>query len=217
MLTLYVPRSLLGNHATALDRVGPDIPDTGLGALLADYLLNLYRHLPEILPAQLPKLVEATISVILACTMPTPDRLDGARATINQTMFERARQMIKKELHSPNLNPEYLARALGLSRSKLYRMFEGEGGVAHFIQRRRLHDAHALLSSIHERIGLQELAETRGFQDAATFSRAFRREFGYSPRDARDARGTVAQPKVALVRTGIDNDPTILTRLLTAL
>lgn len=185
--TLYVPRSLFGSRAGTLDHVARDIPDMGLGALLADYLLNLYRRLPQMTAAELPRLVEATRVMILACTLPSPDRLHEARNVIGETMFERARQLIDQHLLSPALGADFLAASLGLSRSNLYRLFENAGGVERFIRRRRLQDAHAMLSNPNGRTNIQAIGEARGFQDAASFSRAFRREFGYSPGEARSA------------------------------
>jgi len=183
--TLYVPRSLFGSRASTLDHVPNDIPDTGLGALLADYLLNLHRRLPQMTAAELPRLVEATRVMILACAVPTRDRLHEARNVIGETTFERARQLVEQKLLSPDLGADFLAAKLGLSRSNLYRLFESAGGVERFIRRRRLQDAHAMLSSPHSRNSIQAIGEARGFQDAASFSRAFRREFGYSPGEAR--------------------------------
>ena len=191
--TLYIPRALFGSRASTLDHVPVDIPDTGLGALLADYLLNVYRRLPQLTAEELPRLVEMTRVMILACTLPTRDRLHEARNVIGETMFERARQLVEQNLLSPDLGAEFLSARLGLSRSNLYRLFENDGGVERFIRRRRLQDAHVVLADPINRSSIQAIGEARGFQDAASFSRAFRREFGYSPGEARG----VARPQAA--------------------
>lgn len=183
--TLYIPRALFGSRASTLDHVPTDIPDSGLGAMLADYLLNVYRRLPQLTAEELPRLVEVTRVMILACTLPTRDRLHEARKVIGETMFERARQLVEQNLLSPSLGADFLSARLGLSRSNLYRLFENDGGVERFIRRRRLQDAHVVLSDPMSRSSIQAIGEARGFQDAASFSRAFRREFGYSPGEAR--------------------------------
>ena len=78
-----------------------------------------------------------------------------------------------------------MQRELGISRSRLYRLFEPYGGVVHYIQHRRLLDAHAVLADPDDHRRILDIAEEHGFTDGAEFSRAFKREFGYSPSDVR--------------------------------
>ena len=73
-----------------------------------------------------------------------------------------------------------------MSRSKLYRLFENNGGVAHFINRERLREAHRRLNSDRETLSIHAIGNEVGFVDHSTFSRAFRREFGCSPTEARE-------------------------------
>jgi AraC-like DNA-binding protein len=72
-----------------------------------------------------------------------------------------------------------------MSRSHLYRLFEDAGGVARYIQRRRLHEAHAILSHPATTKPISLIAEELCFP--TSFSRAFKREFGCSPSEARFA------------------------------
>jgi AraC-like DNA-binding protein len=67
-----------------------------------------------------------------------------------------------------------------------------------YIWRRRLETVHVLLSDPAEARSLAELALAFGFSSHAHFSTAFRRRFGYAPRDARlgaaaNAPGVAAQ------------------------
>ena len=74
-----------------------------------------------------------------------------------------------------------------MSRSQLYRVLESEGGVAHYIQRRRLSESFALLCDASQNLPIGKVAEMLCFADASSFSRAFRQEFGVSPREVRVA------------------------------
>jgi AraC-like DNA-binding protein len=74
-----------------------------------------------------------------------------------------------------------------MSRSNLYRLFEDTGGVARYIQRERLLEAHVVLSDPVTTRSISAIAEDLCFADASSFSRAFKREFGYSPGEARSA------------------------------
>jgi AraC-like DNA-binding protein len=74
-----------------------------------------------------------------------------------------------------------------MSRSKLYRLMDAEGGVVRYIQRQRLFEAYALLSDPSVDRPITAIAEDLCFADTSGFSRAFRREFGATPNDVRAA------------------------------
>jgi AraC-like DNA-binding protein len=74
-----------------------------------------------------------------------------------------------------------------MSRSNLYRLFEDTGGVARYIQRERLIEAHAIFSDPKKTQSVSEIAEDLCFANASSFSRTFKREFGYTPSDVRSA------------------------------
>jgi len=187
VLTLFVPRDLFAGRTAAFDAASTDIPDTGLGAVLADYLMSLERQLPRLRPAELPAVTDALKSLLAACIVPSADNLAQAQAPILKTTLARARHIIQTQLGSPRLTPAALCRALGVSRSRLYRLFEDLGGVTRYIQRQRLLAALAALSSEADPRTIMQIADAVGFTDASGFSRAFRAEFGFSPSDARGA------------------------------
>jgi hypothetical protein len=56
------------------------------------------------------------------------------------------RQAVRKHLRTPTFGPTVLCRLVGISRSNLYNLFEDSGGVARYIQRERLIEAHAMLT-----------------------------------------------------------------------
>lgn len=74
-----------------------------------------------------------------------------------------------------------------MSRSQLYRLLEPEGGVATYIQRRRLRESFAILCDVSNNRPIGTVAEMLCFADASSFTRAFRREFGMSPKEVRAA------------------------------
>jgi AraC-like DNA-binding protein len=64
-------------------------------------------------------------------------------------------------------------------------MFEPYGGAVRYIQRQRLCGAHDLLADPTCTRKINLIANEFCFADLSTFSRAFRREFGYSATDLR--------------------------------
>ena len=108
-----------------------------------------------------------------------------SKYTCRRRRLERVRQAIQQNLRSPTLTPKRVSRLVGMSRSQLYRLFEPTGGVARYIQRARLREAYRVLSDAENRCDIREVAEDLGFFDPSSFSRAFRQEYGCSPRDVR--------------------------------
>lgn len=187
VLSLYIPRDLFASSAGVLDAAEGNLMTTGLTALLADYLTALERRLPQIGIDAMERVAEMTGNIIAACLAPTADRMDAARPAANWTLVERARRAIHQNLANQNLTPDDLCRLIGTSRSKLYRLFEPFGGVAHYIQRQRLREGRALLGRSGDALSVGRIGEQVGFSDLSSFSRAFRREFGMSPSDVRGA------------------------------
>lgn len=185
LLSLFVPRDFCREAAPMLDAAEHHDLTRGLGRLLADYLFDLDRRLPMMTSEELPGLLAATRAIIIACVAPGRDNMAAAQSPIEATLLERARQSVQRNLFAPRFGSDDLCRELGVSRSRLYRLFEPLGGVMHYIRGRRLLDAHSALSDANDGRAIVDIAAERGFFDAAEFSRAFKREFGYRPSDAR--------------------------------
>ena len=185
-LQLYLPRDAFSDIGPSLDMAVGSMLDTGLGQLLADYMLLLERNLPKNLtPEDAARLPNAIRSMVAACVVPSADRLACALPQIKLTMLEKVRQTVSRNLRSSSLGPRKLCRETAMSRSQLYRLLESEGGVASYIQRRRLSESFSMLCDTSSTLPISEIAASLCFSDPSSFSRAFRREFGGTPTDAR--------------------------------
>lgn len=184
-LMLFIPYDLFP-AAVDLDRMLDLRLEGGIGGLLADYLFLLDRSLSELQTAEIPYVVEATRSLVAACLAPSRDRLAEARGPIDATLLRRARRLIDGRLASPDLSSDMLCADLGVSRSRLYKLFEPLGGIASYIRRQRLLRIRAALSDSMDGRSISRIAGEWGFVDASAFSRTFRHEFGISPKEARD-------------------------------
>ena len=182
---LYIPRNTCRDTAHLLDAASMTLLRGGMGGIFADYMLSLECRIAQLEPDVLPEFVAATRALLLAAISPSQERLQEARVLINQALLERARQFVQDNLQNPELDVRLIIRSLGVSRSRLYRLFEPSGGIIHHIQKRRLLAAHKVLAEPLSRRRICEVADDFCFNDAADFSRAFRREFGYSPSDVR--------------------------------
>ncbi|MBS7789858.1 helix-turn-helix domain-containing protein [Roseococcus sp. SDR] len=186
-LQLYLSRDRLEALAGPLD-AACDMPLEGvMGQLLADYLRLLACRIPKLQPEEAARLPDAIAAMIGACVQPSADRLAQAESQMEATRLARVRRAIRANLGSARLSPALLCRLAGTSRSQLYRLLEGEGGVARYIQKLRLEASHAALGDARDGRSIAQVAEACGFHDPSAFSRAFRREFGATPSEVRAA------------------------------
>ena len=150
-LSLYIPRDSFPEITVALDRVGMGPLNTPMASLLGNYLTLLERQICTMTTADVPAIVEATRAMVAACLTRSIVSRTATPNTIDIARRERIRQVIKSHLGSPDFGPEQLSQLAGVSRSQLYRMFESHGGVARYIQQRRLRVAHEMLSKAETR------------------------------------------------------------------
>jgi AraC-like DNA-binding protein len=186
-IQFIMSRDAFCDLAPLLDAACGSPLDTPLGRLLGDYMMALEHHLPAVTELDFPRLANAVGAMVAAAIAPSAERVAVARRQIDLGRKERVRQAIRRHLGTPTLGPRTLGRLVGMSRSNLYRLFEASGGVARYIQNQRLSAAYALLTDAENNKSITTLAEEFCFADASSFSRAFKREFGCSPGEARSA------------------------------
>jgi AraC-like DNA-binding protein len=194
-LQLYMSRDKFTDLAPALDRARGTVLGTTLGSLLSDYLGLLEHILPDISPGELDRLSDSIGAMVAACLGLGRNRADAADLQIDAVLLERIHHAVRKYLRSPALGPRLLCQRLSISRSKLYRLMDAEGGVARYIQRQRLLEAYALLANPSVDRPVTAIGEELCFADTSGFSRAFRREFSTSPSEIRAASRTGQKPR----------------------
>ncbi|MFG1401108.1 helix-turn-helix transcriptional regulator [Xanthobacter sediminis] len=216
MLLVYICRDLFTREAGALDAIPGHVPETAFSGIVSDYLVALSRHMGGLSRSDLPGLVDSTRALLVAWVSADGDSRAAAAGAIELTLRERVRAHVAGRLLSPALTPDSICQAVGVSRSRLYRLFEDIGGVAAYIRSQRLHAAMGRLRDPLPHGTVATIAEDYGFPDPSSFARAFRREFGMSPSDAREAAraGHVPEPRTAAPRVEGAAD---LGRLLRAL
>jgi AraC-like DNA-binding protein len=153
--------------------------------LLADYVLLLHRSLSELRAEGVSHIATATTNLLAACVSPSHDRVTEAQRVIDAVIAERAAKLISQRLNDQSLTPDRLCRDLGVSRSRLYRMFEPVGGVSNYIRHQRLVKTRDILSDSLDGRPISAIAGDWGFMDPSAYSRMFRKEFGITPKEAR--------------------------------
>ncbi|HET6877525.1 MAG TPA: AraC family transcriptional regulator [Jatrophihabitans sp.] len=123
----------------------------------------------------------AALLLRTAVHKPAPDlaQVEQVRLRTDAIIYEQATD--------PNLTPSAIAAQLNISLRQLYRAFNGTESPAARIRRRRLERAAEILAARSGPGQVERVALECGFASAEYFSRAFRREFGLSPRAYRSA------------------------------
>ncbi len=184
-ILLFMPYELLADDAGKLEGANNSVLSGSLADLLANYINGMEENLGNITVEEVPRIVRTIRDMVVACVAAVRPDAGGSQAKMG--VMERAHRYIHLNLHSADLTPEAICRELGISRTRLYQLFEPSGGVLNYIRRRRLLQAHAQLSDPTNNRPIAEIAEAAGFDLAANFTRAFSHEFGASPREIRKA------------------------------
>jgi AraC-like DNA-binding protein len=176
------------------DSVQGQIPnrESGAGKLLGDFLTSLYLAAPLLTPLEAANSIRALLELI-AAALNGVDPADMDRRAVDHALLLKAQRFLRANLASPDLSPEAVALAIGVSRTALYRLFQPLGGVAGYARELRLRQCLSeIVSARHAHEHVSQIAYRWGFANPAHFSRAFRQRFGRTPIEARESVRTAA-------------------------
>ncbi|MCZ7487903.1 MULTISPECIES: AraC family transcriptional regulator [Rhizobium/Agrobacterium group] len=162
----------------------PEIAENAV-EFLADYLILLHQNLVHLKQSSVSRVAEATTHMLAAVLLPSHEKLVQAQAPIDAVVTTRAIRAIGVQIADPDLSPEHLCKSVGVSRSRLYRIFEPAGGISNYIRRKRLLETYRALADTTNVNSISQIAENVGFTDPSSYSRMFKREFGLSPKEVR--------------------------------
>jgi AraC-like DNA-binding protein len=144
---------------------------------------------------QLGELDAESLAQAQACVLDlTANALASSMGKRSETVSEsqeltirRILHFIDDSLHDPALTCEQVAVANGISERYLRKLFQAKGhSVSEWIWMRRLEQAKVdLANPRYAHRSVTSIAYDWGFKDTAHFSRAFKRQFGQSPREMR--------------------------------
>lgn len=186
-ITLCLPRSALEPLVPNPDALhGLVLPGGSATAeLLNHHMLSLFGAARRLPARDAMAVADGSVAFVAGCLRSHTQAAVGKRAPSRAVLHAQVRRFIESNLSDPDLGPEQVVAAVGVSRATLFRMFEALGGVASYIRGRRLANALAdLRRPVHpERV--IDIAYKWGFRSEASFSRAFRAAYGLTPSDAR--------------------------------
>jgi len=196
-INLLVPRPLLAPLLYDPDAHSHRVVarDRPLAVLLRAHLDELVKAAPALPASQASMVVAGTAQLVAAALNGEPNA--ATQSGVDVALGCRLRRHIETHLDERDLTPERLAARFGLSRATIYRLFENDGGIRRYVQRRRLDHARlALASSAQRHRTIAEIGAAAGYGHAQDFIRAYRREFGISPGEQRDQMRTEGRSRL---------------------
>jgi AraC-like DNA-binding protein len=158
---------------------------SGIPRVISGLLSGLLAERPSMGAGITPAFADQLGSLLSVALLAeaTPELASGAA----DKQLQMADDYIDASLADPDLSPETIAHAVGVSTRQLHRMFVcREMTVMQTIRTRRLEGARReIVASLTRDRSLREIARNWGFLDLDVFGRAFRQAYGISPRGYR--------------------------------
>ena len=179
VLQRYIPRpdEIEAQKLSAIEHNGLAQPPF-YEALLAMWEALKKNQLKEFAPAISEKLLN-DMSTLYSTHF-------GAGGSHASKRINQAKTVIEEQLGNPELTVESLAKSLSLSSRYLRALFSPSEKISHYILRRRLEEcAKELANALLQHTSITSIAFKHGFNSTAHFSRAFRKQYGMTPREYR--------------------------------
>ena len=189
VITLVLPRHWLSMYDPRLATLRGRVFEEGsvAEALFRNHMIGLRRHLPHARQRDIPRLSQSLLGLLGSLHASGEATTEEARPALLGSI----QSYIEDNLASPLLTVQAIQRRYRLSRATLFRLFQELGGVAAYIQRRRLLACFRALSDprlANRRV--YDVALDYGLTNPSYLGTLFRAHFGMLPSEVRDlARG----------------------------
>jgi acetamidase/formamidase/AraC-like DNA-binding protein len=204
-LIVRLPQQLLTSRLKAPLPVHPRMigTESGSARVFAGMLRSLADTITDLTPEQAAPAELALPEFLLTSLLDkAPPKALGGAAGMRAALLERIFQTIEMRLADPNLNYRQVAAEHGVSPRYLQKLFESiDDSFGHYVKMRRLERCRLdLRSPLHVQKSISDILFQWGFNDSASFSRAFREQFDMSPREYRKASDDA--PSAGTLRRG---------------
>lgn len=188
VLYIKIPQDML--HSRLLN---PSLIDVGYiprhqaaYRVFTSMLEALSQHLDDI-DTTLLRPVEIAISEFLITTLIHQSKVQEFGSTAKMLNFKRICQHIDNHLSDPELSLGTVADQCHVSARYVQKLFETSGdSFLHYLRIRRLERCRCELGNPeYDHLSVSDICYRWGFNDAAHFSRVFRKAFGMTPREYR--------------------------------
>jgi acetamidase/formamidase/AraC-like DNA-binding protein len=191
---IRVPRSAINARLlTPFSLQAGRLPgEAGIGHVFSGFLRSIAESM-ETLSLDDLRPLELALAEFLIASLAGHDKNRGFTGlTPSQAaLFSRVCRTIEGSLANPGLGLASIAKEERVSPRYLQKLFEAVGqSFSTYLRSRRLERCRAdLVNPLYEKASIADVCFRWGFNDSAYFSRAFREQYGASPRTFRHERG----------------------------
>jgi AraC-like DNA-binding protein len=155
---------------------------------------GLFVDMLHLVPGRYDTMTEETRTTVgrqlvdlLALALQSDERvLTSGMSSVRAAHLARIEAFVHRHIDDPELGPEGVAAGCGISVRYLHELLRDTNTtLGQWIRDRRLQAAHEDLTDPANARSIGEIAYARGFADQAQFSRAFRAQFGLTPKELR--------------------------------
>ncbi|MGZ5054288.1 MAG: AraC-like ligand-binding domain-containing protein [Methylobacter sp.] len=187
-LILSIPRPVLRDRIAEIDRcTALRIPGAqGIGSVASNFLHSSAIHAEQLQAHEFSSISDHALDLLaLAITSVRPVDFNLSRS--QSVSLNRIKTFIEQNLRDADLCTGLIARNTGFSARYINHLLETEGtSLMRYVWKRRLENCRKdMLNPVYRSHRLSDIAFRWGFNDTAHFSRAFKQQFGCSPREFR--------------------------------
>lgn len=187
---LKIPHALMKRYLRYPERYGAwnFNGQNGLGALFGQYLQSIgAQYLAQSQASIDQHFLSRQLLELFAQVANQDERiLQSNESCVRNAHLRRIEDYVGQRLDQTDINPSAVAAACHISPRYLHDLFRDTGCTFNrWLLQQRLEKVHGLLQYPAQPHSLAELAYQWGFADPSHFSRAFKKHYGYSPRELR--------------------------------
>ncbi len=197
LMFVRAPRVALDHRLVAVRGLKIGLLDAagGVARVFSGLLSATAGALPELTVDQL-RPIELALTEFLAASLAEVNNGEALGVGAHSPHLHRICQSIETLLSDPDLSLRRLAEKNGVSPRYIQKLFAlAKDTFGHYVRARRLERSRMdLASPLCARLSISEICFRWGFNESAHFSRAFRNQYGQSPREYRRAAGSAPEP-----------------------
>lgn len=182
-IALVLDKKALADFVPVLNQShGVTLPETAMTGLLKSHMQSTMVALATMTQVEAEMVAGVTLETLKAVFMSAAIPGIMESECMDHPAMQAVLYYVDQHLHRSDLTPGLVAKAVGMSRSKLFRVCKNYGTPMELVRSRRMRRALELLRMDSE-ITISNVSYHVGYENRETFARHFKANFGYTAKD----------------------------------